>query len=428
MEFSPGLIVDLLVILILLAASALVSGAEVAFFSLTPSELENIKARKGKRSGMVMSLMGRPEDLLATLLVCNNLINIGIVILSTWLTGEVLNFGNHPVLTFILQVVVITFVILLVCEVLPKVYSTRHSIQVVYLMAMPLSILERILRPFNRILVGSGSILKKRMKDQTDPLTMEELSEALHLTGDDLKDEGKILQGIVRFGNIEVKEIMRPRVDVHALDIELPFRKIFDTMVDLGYSRFPVYRGDLDDIKGILYIKDLLQHANKPDAFRWQSLLRQPFFIPENKRINDLLEEFRKNKMHLALVVDEYGGTSGLITLEDILEEIVGEIRDESDEEDLQYHKIGEGSFIFSGKTPINDLIRILELPEDFFDEYKGGSDTLAGLILEIRGELPEKGEEIRINELTFVIKNRDDRRIQEIQIDLAKTSHDTAD
>lgn len=428
MEFSPGLIVDLVVILILLAASALVSGAEVAFFSLTPSEIEAVKARKGRGSVRVLNLLGRPEDLLATLLVCNNLVNIGIVILSTWFTGEVLSFSGHPVLTFIIQVVVITFVILLICEVLPKVYSTRHALQVVYLMVVPLTVLERLLRPFNRILVGSGSILKRRMKEQADPLTMEELSEALHLTGDDLKEEEKILQGIVRFGNIEVKEIMKPRVDIQALDIDLSFRKIFETMVDQGYSRFPVYRGDLDDIKGILYIKDLLQHTNKPDNFRWQSLLRQPFFIPENKRINDLLEEFRKNKMHLALVVDEYGGTSGLITLEDILEEIVGEIRDESDEEDHLYQKIGEGSFIFNGKTPINDLIRILSLPEDFFDEFKGGSDTLAGLILEIRGELPERGEEITINELTFVIKNRDDRRIKEIQINLAKTLHNTAD
>jgi gliding motility-associated protein GldE len=427
MEFSPGLIVDLVVILILLAASALISGAEVAFFSMTPSDIESVKSRKGRTPGRVLNLIGRPEDLLATLLVCNNLINIGIVILSTWFTGQLLNFTDHPVLTFILQVVVITFVILLICEVLPKVYSTRHALQVVFLMAMPLTILERVLRPFNRVLVGSGSILKRKMKDQADPLTMEELSEALNLTGDDLKEEEKILQGIVRFGNIEVKEIMKPRVDIHALDIGFPFRKVFETMVDLGYSRFPVYHEDLDDIRGVLYIKDLLQHVNKPDTFKWQTLLRQPFFIPENKRINDLLEEFRKNKMHLALVVDEYGGTSGLITLEDILEEIVGEIRDESDDEDYQYHKTDDGSFVFNGKTPINDVIRILDLKEDFFDDHKGGSDTLAGLILEIRGELPEKGEQIRIKELTFVIKNRDDRRIKEIQINLAQSSNDPA-
>ena len=424
MEISPGLAIDLVVILALLAASALVSGAEVAFFSLTPGEVETIKARKGRGSSRILSLLGRPEDLLATLLVCNNLINIGIVILTTWLTGEMLNFTSHPVLTFILQVIIITFVILLICEVIPKVYSSRHALGVVFLMALPLTILERILRPFNRILIGSTSVLKKRMREQTDPLTMEELSEALHLTGEDLKEEEKILQGIVRFGNIEVKEIMKPRVEIQSLDIELPFRTVFKIMVEQGYSRFPVYRNDLDDIRGVLYMKDLLPHVQKPDSFRWQTLLRSPFFIPENKRINDLLEEFRRNKMHLALVVDEYGGTSGLVTLEDILEEIVGEIRDESDEEEKVYQKVGEGSYLFKGLTPLQDVIRVLDLDDEFFEEARGGSDTLAGLILEVRGEIPELGAEIPLKHLTFIIKNRDERRIREVQVNLSR-NHD---
>lgn len=424
---TPGLaiFIDLAVVLVLLAASALVSGAEVAFFSLNPNDIEAIRQKKGKRYKQILTLIGKPEDLLATLLVSNNLLNIGIVILSTWFTSEVLNFTDHPVLTFIIQMVLITFLILLVAEVLPKVYSTRHALRVAKLMALPLATLERILRPVNRILIGSTSLVRKRLWEQPDPLTLNELSDALDLTGDDLVEEEKILKGIVRFGNIDVKEIMKPRVDIVSVDIEAPFRSVFNQMAELGYSRVPVYSNDLDDIRGILYLKDLLPHLAKPDTFRWQSLLRPPIFVPENKKINDLLEEFRKNKMHLALIVDEYGGTSGLVTMEDILEEIVGEIRDESDDEEYQFQKISDHSFLFNGKTLLNDLLKILSLEEDFFDEVKGGADTLAGLILELKGEIPEPGEEITLNHLTFVVKNRDDRRIKEIQVTINRPENE---
>ncbi|MDD4645503.1 MAG: gliding motility-associated protein GldE [Bacteroidales bacterium] len=414
-----NLIIELLVILLLLAASALISGAEVAFFSIGPNERDQLKIKNSRKAKNILALLGVPEDLLATLLVSNNLINIGIIILSTWITDSLLTFPDHPVLKFVIQVVVITFVLLLIGEVLPKIYATRHSLRLAQVMSLPVTTLERILRPVNRVLIGSTSLVRKRLKDQSPPLTMDELSEALVLTGPELIEEKKILKGIVSFGNIEVGEIMKPRVDIYSLDIKEPFRVILDRMIEYGYSRFPVYQNNLDDIRGIIYVKDLLSHIQETNSFRWQSLIRPAFFVPENKHINDLLQEFRQNKMHMAIVVDEYGGTSGLITMEDILEEIVGEISDESDEEDLLVQKLGEKLFLCNGKISLHDLIKKLDLEETCFDEIKGGSETLAGLILEIRGEIPETGEKIHLNNLTFVIRSHDDRRIKEIEIEI---------
>jgi gliding motility-associated protein GldE len=412
-----SLVIELLIILLLLAASASISGAEVAFFSLGPNERNQLNLKNSKSTKRVLKILEKPENLLATLLVSNNLVNMGIVILSTWVTEDLLTFTGFPVLKFIIQIVLITFIILLIGEVLPKIYATRHSMRLAQLMAIPVYTLERMLRPLNRVLIGSTSLVSKRLKDQGSHLTMDELSDALVLTGQELVDEEKILKGIVRFGNIEVGEIMRPRVDIFSLDITEPFRMIFDRVVEYRYSRIPVYRKDLDDIRGILYVKDLISHVQKTNSFRWQSLIRPAFFVPENKKINDLLQEFRQNKMHMAIVVDEYGGTSGLITLEDILEEIVGEIRDESDEEDAMILKIGEKHYLCNGKTTLNDVIKALELEEDYFDQVKGGSETLAGLVLELRGEIPEPGERIKLNCLTFVVKSRDDRRIKEVEI-----------
>jgi gliding motility-associated protein GldE len=412
-----GLIIELLVILILLAASASISGAEVAFFSIGPNERNQLSLKDSKSANRVLNLLVKPEDLLATLLVSNNLVNMGIVILSTWVTDSLLSFAGYPVLKFIIQVVLITFVILLIGEVLPKIYATRHSLRLAQFMAVPIVTLESILRPVNRILIGSTAMVSRRLKDQGTSLTMDELSEALVLTGQELVEEEKILKGIVRFGNIEVGEIMKPRVDIFSLKISDPFLTVFATVIENGYSRIPVYQKDLDDIRGILYVKDLLSHIQKTNSFRWQSLIRPAFFIPENKKINDLLQEFRQNKMHMAIVVDEYGGTSGLITLEDILEEIVGEIRDESDEEDSMIQKTGDRTYLCNGKTSLNDLVIALDLEEEYFDQVKGGSETLAGLILELKGEIPEPGTKIQLKYLTFVIKNRDDRRIKEIEI-----------
>jgi putative hemolysin len=368
----------------------------------------------------VLGLLNNPEELLATLLVANNLVNMGIVILSTWVTDVMLNFPGFPVLKFLIQVVVITFLILLIGEVLPKIYATRHSLRLSKMMATPVTGMVRVLHPVNKVLIGSTSIVRKRIRDINSPLTMDHLSDALVLTGQELVEEEKMLKGIVRFGNISVGEIMKPRVDIFSLDIKEPFRLILTHMIDMGYSRFPVYHENLDDIRGILYVKDFLSHIEKSNTFKWQSLIRPAFFIPENKRINDLLQEFRQNKMHMAIVVDEYGGTSGLITLEDILEEIVGEIRDESDEEDLMIQKTGDRTFLCNGKTSLHDLVKALELDESYFEIIKGGAETLAGLILELKGEIPELDERIQLNYLTFVVRSRDDRRIKEVEIIVA--------
>jgi len=416
-DLNLNLIIQLIAITLLLAASALFSGAEVAFFSLGPTEKDQLNARNSKTAQRVLHLLQIPEDLLATLLVVNNVVNMCVVILSTWITDAILSFPDHPLLKFIIQVVLITFILLLLGEVLPKIYATRHSLRLTNFMSLPVILLERIVRPINRVLIGSTSLVRKRLKDQSSQLTMDELSDAIGLTGQELVEEEKILKGIVKFGLIEAGEIMKPRVDIAALDITEPFRVVFNQMIEMGYSRFPVFQKDLDDIKGLIYLKDLLSHVQKPDTFRWQTLIRSAFFVPENKKISELLQEFRQNKMHMAIVVDEYGGTSGLITMEDVLEEIVGEIRDESDEEDLMILKTGTKSFTCNGKISLHDLTKALDLPEDYFDKDKGGSETLAGLVLELRGEIPELGEVIQLNNLTFVIKSRDERRIKELEI-----------
>jgi putative hemolysin len=415
-----GLVIELIVILLLLAASASVSGAEVAFFSLGPNERTQLASKETRSSSRVLAILNRPEELLATLLVSNNLVNMGIVILSTWVTGELLSFHMSPVLRFVIQVILITFVILLLGEVLPKIYATRYSMRFALMMSLPVLTLSRVLRPLNRVLISSTSLVSRRLKDQGPGLTMDELSEALVLTGQELEEEEKILKGIVRFGNIDVGEVMKPRVDIFALGNDESFKKVYERVVEFGYSRIPVFQKDLDDIRGVLYVKDLLTHIGKPDSFRWQSLIRPVFFVPENKRINDLLQEFRQNKMHMAIVVDEYGGTSGLITLEDILEEIVGEIQDESDEDDLLIQKLGDNHYLCKGKLSLNDLVKALELDEGYFENFKGGGETLAGLLLELKGEIPETGERFQLNNLTFVVRSRDERRIKEVEIKLA--------
>ncbi|MFO7617615.1 MAG: gliding motility-associated protein GldE [Bacteroidales bacterium] len=427
--FALEQVIELLIILILLAASALMSGAEVAFFSLSPQDKQQLGQQKGKASKRVLLMLGKPEDLLATILVMNNLFNIGVVILAAWFSEAVMFMPDRPVLKFLSQIVLITFVIILVAEVLPKIYATRFPVRLARLMSLPLRILEQIARPVNRILVNSTSIVSRKLQESRKSSTIDQLSEALDLTGNDLKEEEKILKGIVRFASIEVREVMVPRVDIVALDITSPFSHVLSRMIEHAFSRFPVYQGDLDNLKGVLYLKDLLPHTHKTNPFRWQTLVRPPFFIPENKKISDLLEEFRANRMHLAIVVDEYGGTSGLISLEDILEEIVGEIRDESDEEEeVTYRTIGNNTYLFDGKTLLNDLVKILDLAADFFEEVRGGSDTVAGLILELLGEIPETGAEVSVGHLTFIVKGKDDRRIREVQIDCNNRENEEKD
>ncbi len=407
--------------MVLLACSAMVSGSETAYFSLTPADRENLRNSKAKNSHMVIKLLEMPNRLLATILVGNNLINVGIVVISAFITNSLFDFSQAPILGFVIQVVVITAVIVFIGEILPKVYANRHAGKFAMFMAVPLIVAERIFRPVNYLLIRSTSLVNRRFSQHRKNLSIDELSDALELTEQSIKEDKTILEGIVKFGNIDVREIMTSRVDVIGAGIKTTFRRLISLIVESGYSRIPVYDTDLDNIKGILYIKDLLPYLDKTGSFRWQSLIRPPYYVPETKKISDLLREFQHNKIHMAVVIDEYGGTSGIITLEDILEEIVGEITDESDKDNPFYLKVDENSYLFEGKITLNDFLKIMDEKEDLFGDVKGEADTLAGLILELKGEIPRKNETCSFQHYSFTIKSVDNRRIKQIQVTRVK-------
>lgn len=407
------------VLVILLFFSAMISGSEVAFFSLTPEEIEKLKNRKSGRADLVLKLIKVPDRLLSTILVANNVVNVTIVLLAAFLSTRLFSFENNPVLGFILEVVVITMLLLFFGEILPKVYAARNHLSFALFMSRPVRILERVFSPAATLLIKSTSFVKKRTPFRQKNVSMDDLSNALELASDDINEDEKILKGIVNFGNIYVSEIMCSRIDVTAIEIKTQFSKIIPLIIESGFSRIPVYSGSFDSVKGILYAKDVLPHTDKPDNFPWQTLLRPPYFVPETKKINDLLKEFQINKIHMAVVVDEYGGTSGIITLEDILEEIVGEITDESDEEENHYRKIDEKTFVFEGKVLLNDFYKIIGAGEDPFEDVRGESETLAGLLLEMTGEIPQKGKVISYGNFVFRIESADRRRIKEIRVEL---------
>jgi len=382
--------------------------------------LRSIKTSGNKNDKRILKNLGNPEKLLATILVANNFVNIGIVILSAFITGNLFEIADSPIWEFIVQVVLITFFLLLFGEIIPKVYATHFSVKFARFMALPLHTLEKIFRPVNAILIYSTGFVNKRLKKHMKNISMDEISQALELTSEkELSEEKEILEGIVKFGNINVGEVMKPRVEVVAIDINTNFKEVLRIINKSGYSRIPVYNNSFDNINGILYIKDLLPHTHKTNSFKWQTLIRPPFYVPETKKINSLLEEFQKNKVHLAIVVDEYGGTSGIVTLEDILEEIVGEITDEFDEEVNLYTKLKENQFLFKGKTPLMDFYKTINCPDTIFDDVKGDADTLAGLILELKGDIPEKNEKLSCKQFYFTIKEVDKRRIKEIMVDI---------
>lgn len=419
--FTTGVAISILVIIFLLILSALVSGSEVAYFSLSPAEKHKLKSKPSKRSLYILENLNSPEHLLATILVANNFVNVGIVILSSFTVDSLVDFSKEPVLGFIMQVIVISFIILLFGEIIPKVYSTHHPLKFARFIAIPLHFLIKFLRPVNSLLIYSTSFLNSRIHAyNSKQISVDELSQALELTSDtDLKEENEILKGIVKFGNKSVAEIMHSRVDVSSADVSFSFTEIMKLITETGFSRIPVYSGSFDNIKGILYIKDLLPHAYKGKTFRWQSIIRQPFFVPETKKIDDLLEEFQKNKVHMAIVVDEYGGTSGIVTLEDILEEIVGEITDEFDEEEKFYSKLGENKYLFDAKTLLNDFYKVTGTEDNVFDDVKGEADSLAGLILELKGEFPVKNDTITYKNYVFTIEAVDKRRIKQIRVEI---------
>lgn len=417
--FSFEIIIGFAVVALLLFFSALISGSEIAFFSINPQQIKDLLNTGSKKSKTVVYLLETPKKLLATILIINNFINVGIVILSTYLTYRIFNFENHPVVAFVVEIIVVSFLLLLFGEIIPKVYATMFPIKFAKVMSLPLSFLKKLCRPLSSILIYSTSMIDKRITKKGHNISIHELSDALELTADSdqPEEEQKILKGIVKFGEKDVKEIMRSRIDVTAVEYNTPFNELIDTIQKSGFSRIPVYRENFDNVAGILYIKDLLQHLKQDSDYPWQSLLRPPFFVPESKMINGLLKEFQEKKIHMAVVVDEYGGTSGIVTLEDVIEEIVGEINDEFDPEENNYTKIDENNYIFEGKTLLNDFCRIIDVESELFESAKGESDTLAGLILELKGEIPGKNEVIQYKNFEFKILTVDSRRIKKIKV-----------
>lgn len=411
------IIIGFVVLALLLFGSALFSGSEVAYFSLSPEDLERFRNDNRKKAKVVLRLYSIPERLLSTILIGNNIINVAVVLLAAFISSRLFDISDSPVLGFLLEAIVITFLLLFFGEILPKVYASKNNTEVALFMAFPLSFSEKIFHPIASMLIRSTRLVKKRAGKRQEQISINDLSDALELTSDDLREDEKILKGILNFGNINVSAIMCPRIDVTAVDIRMGFKDIIPVIIESGFSRIPAYSESFDNVKGILYAKDVLPYINNPGSFKWQTLLRPPYFVPETKKINDLLKEFQVNKIHMAIVIDEYGGTAGIITLEDILEEIVGEITDESDDEEVLYRKIDEKKYIFAGKILLNDLNKILGFDDDPFEKVRGESETLAGLILELTGEIPKKGQVVNHERFTFTIESADRRRIKEIRV-----------
>ena len=411
--------ISIIVLIGLLATSALISGAEVAFFALKPQELVKINNQESKRAKLIKDFLSRPKELLATILIANNFANVGVIILSTYISESLFDFQGSELMQFLIQIVIITFLLLLFGEVLPKVYANNKAISFAKFMALPLSFLEKIFKPISAILIASTSIIDRKIKNNKHNLSVDDLSNALELTSteNENKDEKKILEEIVKFGNTDVKQIMRSRIDITALDYKSSFTDVLKTIEKTGFSRIPIFEGSFDLIKGILYIKDLLPYLNKGENFKWNKLIRDVFFVPENKKIDDLLKEFQEKKIHLAVVVDEYGGSSGIVSLEDVLEEIVGDITDEFDEEDINYKKLDELNYIFDGKTTLIDMYKLLEIDGEIFEKEKGESDTIAGFCIEQAGKIMLKNEKISFDKYTITVEAADKRRIKKVKI-----------
>jgi putative hemolysin len=415
-----ALVTQIIILILLMVASAFISGSEVAYFSLTPGDLEELEHSKSKKASTVLNLLSKPDRLLSSILVTNNIVNIAIIILAAFISSRLFDLGNNPILSFIIEVVVITFMLLLFCEVMPKVYASRNQLRFALAMAPALTLASTLVSPLSTVLSSSSFFLRFRRKSKArdSSMNINDLSVALELTSSGIKDDKDLLKGVVRFGNISVSAVMCPRIDVTALDLNRGFKSVMEEVIESGFSRIPVYSGSFDNIRGILFVKDLLPHLGKPDTFRWQTLIRPPYMIPETKKISELLKEFQEKKIHIAIVVDEYGGTSGIVTLEDVLEEIVGDITDETDEEIPLYRETSEGKWVFDGKILLNDFYRITMTENDPFSDIRGDSETLAGLVLELLGEIPLKGRVIMAGSFKFTIEKVEKRRIMEIAVE----------
>jgi putative hemolysin len=415
---STSLVSGIILLMILLLCSALISGAEVAFFSLTRSDIENGLDDNPKAFNIISKLLERPKKLLATILVANNFINIGIVILFAYL-GESL-FQNIEILwvRFVIEVVIITFLILLLGEIVPKIYANRNRLKFAVFMAIPIKVIDVLFSPLSLPMRHFTIFIHNKLGKQKSNISVDQLSQALELTSntDTTKEEHKILQGIVSFGNTDTKQVMRPRIDIFALSSDQKYSEIIPQIIENGYSRIPVYKDSIDTVIGILYVKDLLPYIDRKQ-FDWTTLLREPFFVPENKKLDDLMVEFQSKKVHLAVVVDEYGGTSGLVSLEDVIEEIVGDISDEFDDDDLVYTKIDDKNYVFEGKTPLKDFYKIINLVDDSdFEEHKGEAETIAGFILEVSGVFPRRNSKINFKNYIFSIEAFDKKRIKQVK------------
>ena len=411
----------MILMVILVALSALLSGSEVAIFGLSNSQkLKLANDNKNKNSIRILKLIENPKKLLATILIGNNLVNVAIVIISSIVVKNILpNKPQSSFTNFIIQVILVTFIILLFGEVIPKVYANSYKIKFSRLMALPLSILKIIFNPLSNLLISSTSIIDKRVDKKIELLNPEELQHVLALTKDSVEnnEEKKILEGISKFGNTDVKQIMTPRTDVVTFRKDLDFKSLINELKTTKFSRIPVYEESFDHIKGILYVKDLLGKINEKSKYDWSKLLRDAKFVPENKKLDDLLKEFQEEKTHIAIVVDEYGGSSGIVSLEDVLEEIVGDITDEFDERDVTFLKIDERNYLFDGKTSLVDFYKILNVDGSIFEKAKGESDTLAGFCIEQAGKILLKNEKITYDKYTFTIEASDKRRIKKIKI-----------
>lgn len=414
---SPSIIVSILLAFFLILLSGFASASEIAFFSLSPADLEAMDPDKSPLDMLVQKLRDDSERTLATILITNNLVNVTIIMLCNYIFTNLLTFSAEW-LQFLCVTILLTFLLLLFGEIIPKVYGNTNPLAFCRKAVKGLMFFRKLFWPIETILLKSGAFAEKVLQKENRQLSIDDLEQALELTDkSDIKDEQSMLQGIIRFGDETAKEVMTSRQDIIDLDIRCSYEDVLKCIVDNNYSRIPVYQDNKDNIRGVLYIKDLLPHLSKPANFRWQSLIRPPYFVPETKKIDDLLREFQENKVHIAIVVDEFGGTSGIVTLEDILEEIVGEINDEYDEEEHNYTKLDANSYIFEGKTLLNDFTKILNLPDDEFDDVEGDADSLAGLLLEIKGDFPAVHEILKYKRYTFEVLEIDERRISKVKV-----------
>ena len=415
---SVGVVFAFLLTLVLIFLSGLASGSEIAFFSLSPNELSELDPEHSTNDAIISDLREDSERTLATILIVNNLVNVTIVMLCNYIFTHIVDFGGIVWLEILCVTVLLTFILLLFGEIIPKVYSRQNPLAFCRRICGAVMTCRRIFWPLETVLMSTGFLASKVVQKDNYVLSVNELEQALELTDkDDIREEERILQGIVRFGDEMAREVMTSRQDIVDLEIQSSYADVLKCVIENNYSRIPIYQGSEDNIRGVLYIKDLLPHLSKPSTFRWQSLIRPPYFVPETKKIDDLLRDFQKNKVHIAIVVDEFGGTSGIVTLEDILEEIVGEINDEFDDERRSFTKLDDNTYIFEGKTLITDLVKILDVDDDEFDDACGDNGTIAGMLLELKGDFPVRHETLEYKKYSFEVLEQEDRRISKVKL-----------